>query len=871
LQNLFTSSHQWRDPFRVGIVRQSSTWKKQRLIGLLSLCAAWYIDCSKKMMMMMMSNNSAALFSLWVFTTGGATAAVAAFTPPLSLVRNKQLPKMHYGHDHSHVFMHSGGVEDSTMDFSPFSTAESSQDGGSNAALALALALALPLKLIQDFEASLSPSTVLFGSTATASSSSAWRPSPTALYSTTIGSASSTVSFNTACDDVNRPPSLNILLKSIQDLCPVASSNTDIRGRFVNHARLGSLASVAQAIGKTKGDGKIPSLTPIAAYCLGHALARNLHVWKSSRQRRQQLPSSSERDADDDDATTTINIMIGRDPRPHGTRLADAVARGAESYSNSNANVQVYYTGIATTPGCAALCLKSSSGSSSTSSKSDSTDDDYSRLSLSVDGGKNMIDLDASVMITASHLPEDRNGLKFFSKLLPECGGGGGGGFEQSHIQQLAASAMDCAVDCYNRATLPPSSGKGAVMCTGGHVNWMPAYAATLKRAIQRQIGSNSGSSSDKPLQGLSIVLNAGHGSGGFFEQVLQDLGADTTGSIGCTPIINDDDEDGDMMASGSSTTTSSFPNGVPNPEYPAMYTATVQACRDVRADLGIMLDTDADRCAFVVPSRSNGGDVSDGDYEPLNRNRLIALLGVVFAKEYPGSTVVTCSVTSEGVSNFLQDHLGLKHVRYLKGYANVIRKAKEITYSTETKDVAELAIETSGHCAMRENNYIDDGTYTAVKVVSLLAQQQQQQQQQSKSKSLLLDLISEMKELAVLDELRFPTLDASLNTMRDVFDFCALAIEQAAAMNKDDDSTNTWELDTENLEGIRVRFGKDRADGQFFMLRKSLHDPIISLQIEGTSRTSVQENIIQPLWQLFNQDEQIMANLDLSVLQKYK
>jgi phosphomannomutase len=719
-----------------------------------------------------------------------------------------------------------------------------------------------------------SPTTALY-STATSSTSSSSSPSSSISPSQSV--VSNRAAAASVCDDVNRPPSLNILLKSIQDLCPVASSNTDIRGRFVNHARLGSLSSVAQAIGRIKGDGKIPSLTPFAAYCLGHALACNLHIWKT--QQRQQPQPQQQQQQQQEDVTTSINILIGRDPRPHGTRLADAVARGAESYSQSNnnnngkngggggggankVNVQVYYTGIATTPGCAALCLKSSSNVDAKDDGGDDDDDD-SLLSLSVDGSKdgnkNMIDLDASVMITASHLPEDRNGLKFFSKILPD---GSSGGFESQHIQQLAASAMDCAVDCYNRGTIPPSSGKGAVMCsTGGHVNWMPAYAATLKRAIQRQIGSSSSSSGEQqPLKGLSIVLNAGHGSGGFFEQVLQDLGADTTGSIGCTPIINDDDEDGDMASSSSST---SFPNGVPNPEYPAMYTATVQACRDVQADLGIMLDTDADRCAFVVPSL--GGD---GDYEPLNRNRLIALLGVVFAKEYPGSTVVTCSVTSEGLSTFLQDTLGLKHVRYLKGYANVIRKAKEITYSTETPDVAELAIETSGHCAMRENNYIDDGTYTAVKVVSLLAQQLQQQQQSSKSKSLLLDLISEMKELSVLDELRFPTLDASLNTMRDVFDFCALAIEQAAMKN---DSSNTWELDAENLEGIRVRFGQDRRDGQFFMLRKSLHDPIISLQIEGTSRQSVQENIVQPLWQLFNQDEQIKTNLDLSVLQNYK
>ena len=36
----------------------------------------------------------------------------------------------------------------------------------------------------------------------------------------------------------------------------------------------------------------------------------------------------------------------------------------------------------------------------------------------------------------------------------------------------------------------------------------------------------------EKPLQGFRIIVDAGNGAGGFFaEQVLQVLGADTTGS----------------------------------------------------------------------------------------------------------------------------------------------------------------------------------------------------------------------------------------------------------------------------------------------------------------------------------------------------
>ena len=124
------------------------------------------------------------------------------------------------------------------------------------------------------------------------------------------------------------------------------------------------------------------------------------------------------------------------------------------------------------------------------------------------------------------------------------------------------------------------------------------------------------------------------------------------------------------------------------------MVKRTIERCEEVNADIGIMLDTDADRCGFVVPHQ--------GKYEPLNRNRLIALLSKIFSTTSPGCSIVTDSVTSEGLETFIENDLGLTHVRYLKGYANVISKARELTESG--KAIAEMAIETSGHCAMREN-----------------------------------------------------------------------------------------------------------------------------------------------------------------------
>jgi phosphomannomutase len=47
-----------------------------------------------------------------------------------------------------------------------------------------------------------------------------------------------------------------------------------------------------------------------------------------------------------------------------------------------------------------------------------------------------------------------------------------------------------------------------------------------------------------------------------------------------------------------------------------------------------------------------------------INSNRFIALMAAVVLREHPGSTVVTDSVTSNGLTSFISK-LGGKHLRY--------------------------------------------------------------------------------------------------------------------------------------------------------------------------------------------------------------
>ena len=539
-------------------------------------------------------------------------------------------------------------------------------------------------------------------------------------------------------------------------------SGSDIRGKYASDEDSYKIEHGGTAL-----------LTPTAAYFLGYSFARMV----------QQI---EKRKLDAADAYTSsgggdVTICVGRDPRTHGKILAEYVCMGAH-----NAGASVIDIGYASTPSMFEFCRCES---------------------LACDGG---------IMITASHLPKDRNGMKLFTK---------SGGFTKTDVGVLVNGALT-KLTSLEDVSIPDT--RQNYYNARDASKYMAHYASTLKNALTRELslGLSADSLSDipLPLAGLRIVLNAGNGAGCFFNEVLHDLGADVSASIGIVP-------------------DSRFPNGIPNPENLEMVEATINVCEQVNADIGIMLDTDADRCGFVIPRTVNKARDICSDYEPINRNRLIALLSVIFSNSSPGCTIVTDSVTSEGLSAFVTKDLGLQHVRYLKGYANVINKAKELTENGIAN--AEVAIETSGHCAMKENGYLDDGTYTAVKVIGFLARLERSRNDgntdDSKKSRSLLDFIEGLVEMPIAEELRLIVKDDSLATTSSSFD---IIIEKLTEVCNGD--YEMWELDEDNLEGIRIR--TRGAPGGFFMLRKSLHDPVISIQIETTTRKEGRQEIIHPL-----------------------
>ncbi|MBQ7446502.1 MAG: phosphomannomutase/phosphoglucomutase [Eubacterium sp.] len=419
-------------------------------------------------------------------------------------------------------------------------------------------------------------------------------------------------------------------------------------------------------------------------------------------------------------------------------------------------------------------------------------------------------------MITASHLPFHRNGIKFFTKE---------GGLEKAQIREILLRAAKLEAEevlatgtglsprprCFDLITLYAANLANAIRKEIGFepaplpvvvevedetapITRLPQDGSDLSddMALTEEVGESEESvakeenskaeTTTKPLAGLHIVVDAGNGAGGFFvTKILDELGADTTGSQFLDP---------DGM----------FPNHEPNPENKEAMAAIVAATLENQADLGLIFDTDVDRMSAVL---------SDGT--PLNRDAIIAMMAAILAPENPGSTIITDSVTSDRLTDFLENDLGLKHLCFKRGYKNVIDKCKELNAAGTNSP---LAMETSGHGCLKENYYLDDGAYLAVKLIAAVAK--------AKEKGETIDhLIASLVMECADREVRFKILEE---------DFGAYGTKVLARFKeKAEENGCTLPL---AYEGVRIRFDDDPTG--WLLLRASLHDPVMVLNMEG-------------------------------------
>ncbi len=417
-------------------------------------------------------------------------------------------------------------------------------------------------------------------------------------------------------------------------------------------------------------------------------------------------------------------ISIGHDSRLSAERILNVAV---ETLLDSGANVRC--TGLCSTPSMF-MILKNEANSS-----------------------------DACIMITASHMPFNKNGLKFFTAE--------GGLNENDIVDILTLANQDVKIEDNSRGTCITKS-------------FMDIYSKALVEKVEKACGK-------LPLLGKKIIVDAGNGAGGFFvEKVLKPLGADTDGSLYLEP-------DG------------AFPNHIPNPEDKAAMECICRQVEKTGADFGIIFDTDVDRAGAVA----KGG-------KEINRNRLIALISAILLSESKG-TIVTDSVTSDGLTTFIES-LGGNHLRYKRGYKNVIEKSMELNDSGE---YSPLAIETSGHAAFKENYFLDDGAYLITRLLIALSKQ-------AKEGKDLMDLIANLPEPIESDEVRIG--------FKEGVDFKTLGFALIEKLKNTCPLLEGIYLLGNDYEGVRIHFKEEYGDG-FTLLRMSVHDPVIPINFESNTR----------------------------------
>ncbi|MCG7394807.1 phosphoglucosamine mutase [Microvirga sp. ACRRW] len=262
---------------------------------------------------------------------------------------------------------------------------------------------------------------------------------------------------------------------------------------------------------------------------------------------------------------------------------------------------------------------------------------------------------DLGVMISASHNPYEDNGIKLF----------GPDGFKLSDDVEMQIEAL---IDSDLTARLACSATLGRAK----RVESVQArYIEFAKRTLPRQID----------LEGMRVVLDCANGAAyKVAPEALWELGAEVV-SIGVEPNgFNINHEVG-----------STAPD------------ALIQKVRELRADVGIALDGDADRVLIV----DEKGQKVDGD-------QLMAVVARSWQEDG--------RLSQPGIVATIMSNLGME--RYLNGLGlNVVRTAVGDRYVLEHMRAHgfNLGGEQSGHIIMSDYTTTGDGLVAALQVLAVV------------------------------------------------------------------------------------------------------------------------------------------------------
>ena len=263
---------------------------------------------------------------------------------------------------------------------------------------------------------------------------------------------------------------------------------------------------------------------------------------------------------------------------------------------------------------------------------------------------------DAGVMISASHNPYQDNGIKFF----------GSDGFK------LADEVEERIERLISKGELPQHRADADEIGRAQRIDAAEGrYVVFLKKTFPLDLN----------LEGLRIVLDCANGAAyKVGPMVFQELGAELF-ALGVEPNGRNINED----------------CGAVHPQRLA------SKVRELRADVGIAVDGDADRVILV----SEDGEIVDGD-------AMLALCAreLLERGQLKGGAVVSTVMSNIGLEKSLQE-VGLDLVRTQVGDRYVVEEMRRSGYN--------LGGEQSGHTIFLDHNTTGDGLLSALQVLSIM------------------------------------------------------------------------------------------------------------------------------------------------------
>jgi phosphoglucosamine mutase len=260
---------------------------------------------------------------------------------------------------------------------------------------------------------------------------------------------------------------------------------------------------------------------------------------------------------------------------------------------------------------------------------------------------------DIGVMISASHNPYEDNGIKLF----------GPDGYKLS-------DAIESQIEELLDQEIGPQLASAEEIGRAKRVDGVQdRYIEFAKRTLPRDI----------TLNGLRVAIDCANGAAyKVAPAVLWELGAEVV-SLGVEP----------------NGTNINLNCGSMHPE------ALVRKVHEVRADIGIALDGDADRVIIV----DEKGNVVDGD-------QLMALIGETWAHDgtLRGKGIVATIMSNLGLERFMADH-GMTLARTKVGDRYVVEHMREHDFN--------VGGEQSGHIVLSDFGTTGDGLVAALQVLT--------------------------------------------------------------------------------------------------------------------------------------------------------